>query len=471
MDDFDIVDLIFEKLAPADDEWERLGYDPVKPKADLVSCSLVCRSWCEGSRRHLFRSVLFSFTSEEEDVPRPPESLNLAQEGKWERFHNQQNVDNPSLMKPRKTLPMLIEFLRDRPKLASSIRQLSLRGFPHSWRCPDGPQTGWPAWFANRDHTKYVPPWLVIALLQILPDLQTLRLRDIFLCIDSNSDIAITSKPFDHSLVSLDQLSISYPLAKSSCKQGQRLLQLLNRCVSARTLQVSVPDGDRVIMTDGHLSQIDTLVLFEVPYETGLPRHLLGLNVRSLTLLSAKASDTPAYDRCFREVGRTLQELYIVEYNVCGRETFVFDISPCVNLERLHIEASLYLDSPSAADPVIASLMLLAPGLSKLRQLREFRIQLRVFSPREPFGDEGLAELAHAASAMNQRLIPCIRALGIAALLVAFETRPGTKEVVREQMRALFEGLEEEELVRYVDMHRGFWLINSAAHRHICRIL
>lgn len=316
MDDFDIVDLILEKLAPADDEWERLGYDPVKPKADLASCSLVCRLWYEVSRRHLFRSVLYSFTSEE-DVP-GPESLHLAQEGKWELFRSQQNVDNPSVMKPRKTLPKLIQFLRDRPKLASSIRQLSLRGFPHSWTCPNGPEIGWPGWYAYRDHTKFVPPWLVIALLQILPDLHTLRLRDIFLCIDSNSDMAITSKPFDHSLVSLDQLSISYPLAKS-CKQGHRLLQLLNRCVSARTLQVSVPDGDRVIMTDGHLSQIDTLVLFEVPYETGLPRHLLGLNVRSLTLVSAKASDIPAYDRCFREVGRTLQELYIVQYNARGQ--------------------------------------------------------------------------------------------------------------------------------------------------------
>lgn len=42
---------------------------------------------------------------------------------------------------------------------------------------------------------------------------------------------------------------------------------------------------------------------------------------------------------------------------------------------------------------------------------------------------------------MNQHLLSCVCALGIPAVLVAFDTKHGMEEGVRALLRALFEGV------------------------------
>lgn len=305
---FDVVDIILENLAPPDGEWERLGYDPERPKHTLSSCSLVCRAWYDLSRRHIFRDVLYSFTPSE-NLSQDSENVDFAGSGRWRILPSWKNVTDTRVMEPCKTLQMFLRFLHNNPTLASRIRWLSLRCAPDGWHYPTAEKAGWPVDFSYLNRRKYIPPSVLILLLIALPNLTTLRLRDIHL----RRDADITTAGFQDRLISLNQLSIAFPLSRFSHQQ-HLLLQVLSRYVSVKRLQVSVPDSDpmHTFGDQGHLQQIDDLVLVEVPCVSGLPRHLLGLNVSSLTLIRPEGDEFDSYNACFRETGCKLRELRII---------------------------------------------------------------------------------------------------------------------------------------------------------------
>lgn len=162
--------------------------------------------------------------------------------------------------------------------------------------------------FSYADRGKYLTPSTLIWLLVALPNLTTLCLRDVHLHQDSDS----TAEGLQDRLISLDQLSIAYPLSRFY-PQRHLLLRVLSRYVSVKSLQVSVPDTDAMptFGDNGHLEHIDHLVLVGVSWFSGLPRHLLGLNVSSLTLIRPEGVAFKSYNAYFHETGRNLRELRI----------------------------------------------------------------------------------------------------------------------------------------------------------------
>lgn len=126
----DIVDIVIQELAPPDGEWERVGCDAARPKEDLYAASLVCRSWYSLSRRHIFRNILYSFTPGE--IHSSWETLDT---GRWRRVRRETSYGNEWVYfkEPCKSLPNLVEFLRDHPERAVQIQRLSLRCYPHGW--------------------------------------------------------------------------------------------------------------------------------------------------------------------------------------------------------------------------------------------------------------------------------------------------------------------------------------------------
>lgn len=298
----DVVDLVLETFVPPDGEWERVGYDVARPKGSLSSCSLVCRSWYSLSRRHLFRDVIYSFASKEETTWG---TTDFGGHGRWRTFLSDDRPDDLRVKQPCKSLPLFIQFLLDQPTLASQIRRLSLRYFPYSWfhsgNIPERPQ------FRFDDEERHVPQSLFYALLLALPNLQSLCLRDIFL---KSKTFVLESEALARPLVSLDVLSISYPLA-IFCHQEYLILRLINSCASVRRLQLVVPDAEPVNMVNGHISQVDQLVLSNIPCQTGICRYLLGLNVTSLTIDAVYGEDFLLYNEYFRQMGHILKELRI----------------------------------------------------------------------------------------------------------------------------------------------------------------
>lgn len=162
-------------------------------------------------------------------------------------------------------------------------------------------------WYSSEG--KLIPPLLLCSLLQTLPHLKTLRLRDMFL---QSVDIGPAPEPLESSFISLNQLSISYPFAHTD-NRFPSLSPILKLRIKTKELQIAMRKSRNfpVATKPSHFSQLDTLVLSAVPCASGLPQHFMGLNVRNLTLLSAEFVQLPSYNEYFREMGHTLRRLCV----------------------------------------------------------------------------------------------------------------------------------------------------------------
>lgn len=115
----EILDNIFDYLHP--ERWHCPGREAAKAKSDLHACTLVSRSWYPLSQEHLFRNIVFSFRTTLDDHEDIPDDVEMC--GRWVR-----RMGSP--MAPHKTLFMFVDFLRQCPTLARSIRRLAL--YAHS---------------------------------------------------------------------------------------------------------------------------------------------------------------------------------------------------------------------------------------------------------------------------------------------------------------------------------------------------
>ena len=115
----ELLNSIFDHLHP--EQWQCPGKEAARGKSDLHACTLVSRAWYPLSQEHLFRDVVFSFRSHLDAHEDAPEDVDM--HGRWVR-----RMGSP--MSPHKTLFMFVDFLRQTPALARSIRRLAL--YAHS---------------------------------------------------------------------------------------------------------------------------------------------------------------------------------------------------------------------------------------------------------------------------------------------------------------------------------------------------
>lgn len=111
----ELLNSIFDHLHS--EQWQCPGKEAARGKSDLHACTLVSRAWYPLSQEHLFRDIVFSFRSHLDAHKDTLEDVDM--HGRWVR-----RMGSP--LRPHKTLIMFVDFLRQTPALARSIRRLSL---------------------------------------------------------------------------------------------------------------------------------------------------------------------------------------------------------------------------------------------------------------------------------------------------------------------------------------------------------
>lgn len=162
----ELLDAVFQKLRDLTLD------DPLyitRVSNDLSECSVVCKAWSSPARGHLFRSITYSFRRPPQNGPAGWANLRHGPEGRWGQY-----LKEPERV-PYKTLEMLVSFLCAAPGIARCIQQLSLVGFPSDWRFS---RTAGKlvAMFGSQDR---FDPELLMSLLQLLPQLWSLKIRHV----------------------------------------------------------------------------------------------------------------------------------------------------------------------------------------------------------------------------------------------------------------------------------------------------
>lgn len=181
----ELVDIIFDKLH-SDPSPNSLAPLPRKPA--LCACRLVRRSWASLAVSHLFRDICHSFSYSVERTLQVADRMFPDAPGR--RIY-----DHHGRVRPLKTLRNFHDFLAASPGAQYSIRWLCLRGFTFD-ECN------------VRDCQ--LPAELLVATLNMLPNLQVLHLVDVAL--HETVGISIASHPRTRARVErpLARLSIRY---------------------------------------------------------------------------------------------------------------------------------------------------------------------------------------------------------------------------------------------------------------------
>ena len=129
-------------------------------KADLASCTLVCRAWKPLATFYLFRDIGYSFSYTLSGIQLPTSS------GRWTLVESGYNDS----WVPYKTLVHFRTFLSQNPGICASVRRLHLEGYTLS---------------AREDYRCTVQAELFTSVINMLPQLRDLKLVDVACSYDS----------------------------------------------------------------------------------------------------------------------------------------------------------------------------------------------------------------------------------------------------------------------------------------------
>lgn len=135
-------------------------------KTELSNFSLLSTTWRDRAREKLFRDVRYSFR-------RPPGQSGwdgTERDSRWGRRYGEREDT------PYKTLAMLVDFFEDHQHCASHVNSLSLVAYPVQWQRTRGATGPWAGVLTHEDR---INPELLARLLQLLPKLEKLELRNV----------------------------------------------------------------------------------------------------------------------------------------------------------------------------------------------------------------------------------------------------------------------------------------------------
>lgn len=299
----EILDNILEFLHPPD--WEAGRQE----KINLLSCSLVSRTWHSIALRHLFRDIVYLF------LRTPDDSTMLCN-----KHSHTFRITPPFADRPRKrytTLLMFLSFLEDHPPIRHMIHRLRLEVRPLA-----EPQGGNARQFTEEDCVDTV---LFIRVCTLLPNLKALHLCNVVL----NED-----PPPHPPLPSLSRLYISYRSTLSSL--GWTWHSSGNFVRTYRILACFVE------LDELHLHALGDLAFYvRSPSGERMPANL-SLPIRSLILDAVTTSSGKVYEVFLDSpAAHSLRCLIHTDLiSTLGRRDFLLRVGP--NLHQLRYELPIF---------------------------------------------------------------------------------------------------------------------------------
>ena len=159
-------------------------------KEELSNFALISTSWSDYARRKLFNNFLYSFRCP--PIRRPPGWVDLQGWGEWdgtEHYNRWGRFYGEPQSMPYKTLAMLVDFLEAHEHCANAVHSLTLHAYRVQSKASDieyGLAVG--DYYGPENE---IDPFLLAKLLDLLPELEELKLIDVVLSGPLPSDYQI----------------------------------------------------------------------------------------------------------------------------------------------------------------------------------------------------------------------------------------------------------------------------------------
>ena len=143
-----------------------------------------------------------------------------------------------------------------------------------------------------------------------------------------------------------------------------------------------------------------------------------------------------------------------------------FDISPCINLERLSISVPFWVQEYYIDDSAICLLARLAQAMVTMPELHDFRIHSHfngTFAEYITPTDEQTASFVQSISATDEALVALAHKLHLPTLYFAPHAIAGMEGWVQAFLKNIFSGLDGRGLLTFVDEDDD-WMIDSSSH-------